>query len=276
MGTVTVWTGPVNHTQNGDIKWPDSSAIYVPCTGDGSGGTLHCSDPSTIRKVVEACQREDVAYGAAFSAGGMTWERAIPQIQNLSGLMLADGTYSDFGPDGKTPSMALAEQRIQFLASATINTVGAKGPIALYMSSSSPNGNKPTGSQTLREIARTAEEKHGVTWMKMGAVFLISGRQVQAETWSSERALLIDFGSSFTHTQMVTEVAPAMWPVFIDFAPGIADIMRSGTTPELIPELNKKDSKTPWIVGGVVSTLAAIAGAMYWWKKGKGQSDANQ
>lgn len=210
---VTIWAGPVNAQQNGDLRWPGSSAVYVPCTGDGSGGTAICPAEATVAQAVAAGATATEVYGAAFSAGGRLWEKAIPQLRGkLRGLMLCDGTYAD-AMAGDRPSLAGVENRAGLVLQAAL-LEAEDAPAVLCTASSSPNGAKPNGSAVLREIVRFCEER-GVKWNRSGLEFLAGGKLRRAETWGSGRALLMDFGDTVSHTETATVVAREVWPAFV-------------------------------------------------------------
>lgn len=206
MSAITIWAGPVNHTQNGDLRWPGTEAVYVTCTGDGSGGTPRCAEQATARPMSSVAGDASEIYGGAFSAGGQYWERVLTD-DRIRGLYLADGTYSMWNASGKRPEIATMKNRIDF----AVKAAGDSRFRAVYTSSSSPNGTSPSGSQTLEALADEVSKRAP---LKVGErSFVIAGKNVTAKSWEAGGVLLLDFGSAFTHTQMTTVVAPALWPV---------------------------------------------------------------
>lgn len=250
---ITVWAGPVNHAQNDDLRWPGTEAVYVTCTGDGSGGTPRCSEQATARPLSSVVGDASEIYGAAFSAGGQYWERVLTDPR-IRGLYLADGTYSMWDASGKEPELATSKNRIDF----AVKAAGDPSYRAVYTASSSPNKTSPSGSRTLQAIAAEVGKRVPGLEYNEREKLTVAGKTFEAKTWRKSGLLLADFGDAFTHTQMVTVAAPDFWRQAFEMPDVLSGARPDGSAAEWI---DRNVGKV--MIGiGILSVAAVAVAAM--------------
>lgn len=204
--STTLWTGPVNGQQTGDLRWPGTDVgRYLTCTGDGAPSCGQIAEanrdaqgrilPGLLRrmKVVDG----DV-YGAAFSAGGHVWRRVLASPADraaLRGLMLCDATYTtDRGPDKQALPIDA------FVAYA--REAHADGRPFVATASDWPNKDHPTGAETLWAIVD--ELARGGATLTDARELFPAGAQ-RAVRWGS--VAMADYGLQYRHDEHPSRLA---------------------------------------------------------------------
>jgi hypothetical protein len=226
MGDVA-WAGPVSAAQRQGATIVGATQHFLTCEGsacrakavgwrDADGRCV----PAMLREL--GIDEGTDLYLGAFSAGGQTWKQVLVHPDDRAAIRvvaLADGTYELAGTDGQPAS---SSSLVDYAAEAA--TSGAQ--FFLATASSNPNNvggvAQPSGSDTLARIASDLEERLGRALTQQS---WIPGEGLDdlhpARVWlagpdpRAPNVVLADFGSTFTHPEHATVLAPRLWPALI-------------------------------------------------------------
>jgi hypothetical protein len=231
----------VSRQQTGDLRWPGTQAVYLPCTGNGSPT---CAQLAARKPLAELAGDASEIYLCAFSAGGQVVKRWLPD-DRVRGVYLADATYTRWESKGRPfadPSL------VQWLLKAATDPTHR----AVFTSSSSPNKSLPNGSQTLEALA-LAVETAGGAWNHQPAAPRRFGdvELPEVRSWSYGGAFLLDLGRSVPHEQHATKIAPLLFSRL--FIPVQSPAEASATSP---PRVAAPHATQAWVPTAIAVTAA--------------------
>lgn len=259
MTALTIWCGPLTKAQRGELRWPGSTALYLPCSTQGGPS---CPDLAG-QSLDQVAPGADEVYLAAFAEGGAVVNAWMDDAR-VKGIFLADALVSvDPNEVPSTGFPSTNQHLLDFIVDA------ARDPsLRAVVTDSGASG------QRLAALAAEAEH-HGVGWnvhhpssevLRVGGQDVLSpdrtsldlGGAAQlppARMWSAGGAFLIDFAGSVTRPELLTQVAPILWPrLFTGVIP-----VPSTSTPAAT---SKPRSKALLVAAGVLG-VAAILGAVW-------------
>ncbi len=206
MSRIVLWTGPVNLMQVPGATVPGAVILNVQCTGDGTPNCAQMVDVNasgrSLWSVVKDLKPDDEVFIGAFSAGGSVAKRVVLSPEDIAqtrAVMLADATYTSWASSG----VPLPPEGFVLFGLAAIT-----GPHFFVATSSSfPNKDLPSGSQTLDAIRKEIERRSGQTFEPI-TVPGISPQPVSA--WKLGNNVFLDYQTTIPHADHA-KMAPQLW-----------------------------------------------------------------
>lgn len=224
MSKSLLWFGPVSILQVQPTVPEGYKLDVMGCLGNVVDGKPTCAARADAWRNVDGSRvptmREWLRLPAephvlaAFSAGGQVVKRLCLHPADRSevrGVYLADAVYTTVWLD--KPHVAGFDPLLEGLVQFALAAIEDGRPM-VATASSSPNGNYPSGAQSLAALRIEIERRSGKSFCDVREAFEQQPQELKSPVRADglENLLFVDFGSTYAHGAHPLAIAPVLLP----------------------------------------------------------------